>query len=89
MEEVALENKDVYLPGDVVSLLAVDLNKKNHSNLKRKKHFEVTYNGKLLRIEIKAVCGFVTSGLLRDKFIALETGPLGGFIWDIFNAIRN
>ena len=51
MEGITLEN--VFWPGDVVQLFEKDLNKKAITE-KTPKLIELSYNGKALRIEIKA-----------------------------------
>ena len=53
MEEIQLENEAVYWLGSVISLAEVDI-RKNAATEKLKEHFQLTYDRKTLRIEVKA-----------------------------------
>ena len=71
MKQIKLEDKAVYWPGDVATLFQVERSKITVIE-KKEGYFALTYDGQLLRIEIKAAYRFINRGLCRAKYISLK-----------------
>lgn len=70
MEEIVLQNKIENInPEDVLYLTNIDLDKIKVTK-KATELFEVTYNKKPFRVEIKATSSTINRGVCRDKFFS-------------------
>ena len=88
MEEIQLENEAVYWLGSVISFAEVDI-RKSAATEKLKEHFQLTYDRKTLRIEVKASWGLSEEVFGETNSLLYSQKYPYGLLWDIFNHVRN